>query len=300
MKTISIGTRRSPLALWQARHVASLLKSAHESLEVTLVPMDTLGDRVTDRSLPSIGSKGLFTEDLERALLEGTIDMAVHSLKDVPTDRPDGLILVGSPGRACATDSLVTKTGEGWKSLPQGATVGTGSVRRRSQLLSQRPDLRMEDLRGNIDTRLGKLEANDWSAILMATAALKRLSRSCHSSELEREIFVPAVGQGALGIEIWEENTRLTDLVRPIIDATTTRAVTAERLFMQQLEGGCSTAVAAHCFSSEEVWVFHGWVGSRSGSHTLQDVNQGTDPSQLAKDMAVSFLERGALEILKR
>jgi hydroxymethylbilane synthase len=299
MKTISIGTRRSPLALWQARHVAALLERAHRSIDVKIVPMDTLGDRLSDRPLPSIGSKGLFTEDLERALLTGAIDVAVHSLKDVPTERPEGLLLAGSPERARPTDSLVTKTGEDWRSLSEGAKVGTGSVRRRSQLLSKRPDLEVEDLRGNIDTRLRKLDDNDWSAILMATAALERLSRSCLSSELDVETFVPAVGQGALGIEIHGENELLVDMIRPVIDLNTTAAVTAERLFMQQLEGGCSTAVAAHCVTLDGRWVFRGWVGSADGSCTLGDARSGEDPRELALEMAADFVDRGALEILK-
>lgn len=296
---VKIGSRKSQLALWQTNRVADLLRQAHQDLEVEIVTMLTTGDRRSDEPLPSIGAKGLFTAELERALLDDAIDLAVHSLKDLPSELPQGLRYAGSPARGAATDALISTRWTSLSDLPKGATVATGSQRRRSQLLHHRPDLEMTNLRGNIGTRLEKLESQGHDAIIMATAALQRLEMPEQvTMELMPPAFVPAVGQGAIGIEVRKGREDIDALLAPIMDDTTMQAVTAERCFMGQLDGGCSVALGAYCHRADEQWVFHGWASSQDGGQVLHEQMQGTDPLALANEMAQDFIARGAQEIL--
>lgn len=298
--TVRIGTRRSALALYQTHHIRALLEEAYPDLEVEVVEMDTKGDKIRDIPLPQIGGKGLFTQELEEMLLSGELDLAVHSLKDLPSALPDGLIWAGSPKRGNPTDCLVSHKWQNLEELPQGALVATGSVRRRAQLQSIRPDLTFSDLRGNIDTRLKKLVDFDFDAIIMATTALERLEMQDRiTQQLDPALFTPAVGQGAIGVEIASERHDLKSLLEPILDPATTTAARAERAFMRLLEGGCSAPVAAHCAPHEGRWHFTGWVGSLDGSRVLKASEVCEDPVLAATRMAERFITQGARELMR-
>ena len=297
---LKIGSRKSRLALWQSRCIANLLRQAHDDIDVEIVTMLTTGDRRGDEPLPSIGAKGLFTAELEQALLKDDIDLAVHSLKDLPSTLPEGLEYAGSPERASATDAFISLEFDSVEDLPEGATVATGSQRRRSQLLHHRPDLEMVNLRGNIDTRLAKLESQGHGAIIMATAALERLEMPERiTAELDPTQYVPAISQGAMGIETRIGRDDVAEILAPILDDTTVAAVSAERSFMRRLEGGCSVALGAYCRrAGVGGWSFFGWASSTDGSDVLHDHKTGADPKKLADDMAQDFLDRGARDLL--
>lgn len=297
---IRIGSRKSRLALWQTHHIADLLAAHHEGLEVEVVTMDTTGDKIGDVPLPKIGAKGLFTRELEDALLDDSIDLAVHSLKDLPSTLPEGLKYGGSPARAAATDSFISTRWSSIDELPLHGTIATGSQRRKAQLLGQRPGLQFTNLRGNIDTRIRKLDEHGWDGIIMATAALERLEcTDLVTTELDPAIYVPAVSQGAIGIEIREGRTDVEALLAPILCAKTVQAVTAERIFMRSLDGGCSVALGAYCYERDGRWHFHGYVASPDGQQSLQDARTGDDPDALARAMSDDFIARGAREILR-
>jgi hydroxymethylbilane synthase len=297
--TIRIGSRKSRLALWQTRRIAALIQDAHEDIRVEVVTMDTLGDKILDKALPEIGGKGLFTQELEAALMTDEIDLAVHSLKDLPTDLPEGLKYAGSPERGNPTDALISHKWESLQALPDDAVIATGSRRRRSELLAQHPNLEFRDLRGNIDTRLQKLEDNGWDGIVMAAVALERLQmHDVATIELDPTVYVPAVSQGALGVEIREGRDDVEGILAPILHEETVDAVTAERLFLNRLEGGCTVPIGAYCRRVDDTWEFRGWVGSLDGTTVLSDVARGPEPGTLADDMAASFIDRGAREIL--
>lgn len=297
---LKIGSRKSRLAIWQSEFIAQRLRDAHPSLQVQIVTMDTLGDLRRDVPLPAIGAKGLFTAELEEALLTDQIDLAVHSLKDLPSQLPPGLIYGGSPTRAAPTDSLISTAAQTLDDLPKGATIATGSRRRQAQLLNFRPDLQLVDLRGNIDTRLKKLVDNNYDGIIMATAALERLEITDQlTTELPPERFIPAVGQGAIGIEIRQGREDIEALLKPIIDPVTSAATRAERLFMSLLDGGCSVALGGYCHPGSGGWSFHGWASSADGQQALIDTASGSDPDELARNMAQDFIARGAQEFLR-
>lgn len=298
---LRIGSRKSRLAIWQTTHIATLLTQAHPGLKTEIVTMDTLGDRVTDMPLPKIGSKGLFTQELEDALRSGDVDMAVHSLKDLPTILPEGLAYVGSPERAAATDAFISSKWKRFDDVPPDGVIATGSLRRKAQLLSIKPGLRFESLRGNIDTRLRKLEELGWDGIIMATAALDRLDRPELVAEaLDPAIFVPAVSQGAIGIEASESRDDVRQLLSPILHGETVMAVSAERTFMRALEGGCSVPLGAHCVKTQAGWSFRAWVGAEDGRRHICDVVHGKDPLELAEVMVEAFRAKGADAILGR
>lgn len=297
--TLKIGSRKSRLALWQARHVADLLGTAHPSLEVVVVTMDTLGDKIRDKPLPQIGAKGLFTQELEAALLHDEIDVAVHSLKDLPTNLPEGLRFAGSPKRANPTDALIARRATSLSELPHDAVIATGSRRRSAQLRAALPHLRFTDLRGNIDTRLQKLDQHEWAGIVMASAALERLDLTeVHAIELDPTRFVPAVSQGALGLETRRGRDDVDALLAPILHQDTVHAVTGERRFLNRLEGGCSVPIGAWCRRIHDEWELDGWVGSLDGQRVLHDRRRGADPVALADQLVDDFLARGAREIL--
>ncbi len=297
---ISLGSRSSTLALWQTHRVADLLREAHPGLDVEIVTMETLGDRRQDVPMPKIGAKGLFTAELEEALAIDEIDIAVHSLKDLPSQLPEGLQFAGSPGRAAPTDAFLSTRHQSLTSLPEGARVATGSQRRRAQLLHLRPDLDLVDLRGNIGTRLKKLETEGHDGIIMATAALHRLELHHRiTEELHPHTFVPAVGQGAIGLETRIGRDDISALLAPILHGPTNAAVRAERHFMAHLEGGCSVALGAHCHPNDDgTWTFAAWTGSQDGQRVLKALETGPDPAQLATHLTDRFLRDGARDIL--
>lgn len=297
---LKIGSRKSRLALWQTHRIVDLVEEAHDGIDVEVVSMLTTGDRRTDEPLPSIGSKGLFTAELEEGLLADDIDLAVHSLKDLPSTLPDGLCYAGSPERGAATDAFISNQWDSVDDLPDGARVATGSQRRRSQLLHHRSDLELANLRGNIGTRLQKLEDQGHDAIIMATVALHRLEMTERiTAELPPDDYVPAIGQGAIGIETREGRDDVVELLEPIFDDATVTAVRAERSFMRRLEGGCSVALGAYCRpAGEGQWQFSGWASSTDGQRVLHQHTSGDNARQLADEMAEDFLARGAREIL--
>lgn len=300
LQRLRIGTRRSALALYQTNLVADMLYTAHPDLLVEVVEIDTKGDKILDKPLPEIGGKGLFTFEIEQQLLSGDIELAVHSLKDLPSDLGEGLTLAGSPRRGSATDALVSTRWGALDAIPEGGTIATGSVRRRAQLAALRPDLSFTDLRGNIGTRLRKLEDHGWDGIIMATTALERLEmHDTITEELDPTVVVPAVSQGAIGIEIAAGRDDVEAMLAPIVDAETTLATTAERAFMRALEGGCSAPVAAHATRVDGEWTFRGWVGAPDGSRHLGEVVTGEDPVALASAMAEDFIARGAREMMR-
>ncbi len=302
--TVKIGSRKSRLALWQTRYIAGLLEDAHDGLDVEIVTMDTLGDKVLDKSLPEIGGKGLFTAELEQALLADHIDLAVHSLKDLPTDLPDGLKYAGSPARGTATDSLISEKWSSLDELPEDAVIATGSLRRRAELLARHPQFEFRDLRGNIGTRLEKLKKHGFDAIVMATVALERLEMAdTVTCELDPDLYVPAVGQGAVGVEIREGRADIEELLAPIFDADTVEAVTAERIVMNRLEGGCSVPLGAHCRLADDPetdgkWRLQAWAGTPDGRRTLDETLTGDDAGAMAEKLAEILIDQGARDVL--
>src|SRR5690606_29585612 len=263
MATIRIATRKSPLALWQSEHAADLLRAAHPGLEVVLVPMTTRGDQVLDRSLAAIGGKGLFLKELELAMLRGEADCAVHSLKDVPMELEGPFALPAILARADHADAFVSNDHDDLDALPQGACVGTSSLRRQAQLRARRPDLRLADLRGNVNTRLAKLDAGDYDAIVLACAGLQRLGLGGRiRARLDAPDWLPAPAQGAIAIECREDAADTIALCAELDDASTRTCVEAERAMNRALHGSCHVPVAALARLDGGRLQLHGLVGS--------------------------------------
>jgi hydroxymethylbilane synthase len=300
---LRIATRKSQLALWQAEHVATLLRQAHAGLEVELVPMVTQGDRIQDRSLAAIGGKGLFIKELEVALDEQRADIAVHSMKDLPGDLPDGLIIAAVLERVDARDALLTAKAARLDDLPRGARVGTSSLRRQAQLLAARPDLRIEALRGNVDTRLRRLDAGEMDAIVLACAGLIRLGlESRITARLDPRISLPAVAQGVIGIECRGADSRTLELVTALNHPATRIAMDAERAFAHRLGGSCQSPIAAHAEIEGRSLILDGLVAEPDGSRLLRDGQAGSieDPAALGRLLAERILAAGAGPLLQR
>lgn len=296
---VELGTRTSRLATWQAEHVAARLREAHSDVEVELVGMSTLGDEVRDQSVPDLDEKGVFTRRLEEGLLAGEVDAAVHSLKDLPTDLPDGLVYAGSPTRGHPSDAFVSTTHDSLSELPESPVVATGSLRRRAQIREHRPDADFRDLRGNIGTRLDKLAASDWDGIVMAAVALDRLDRLDEASELlDPTDHVPAPAQGAIGLEIREDRDDVRQCLDAVVDTETVRACRAERHFMSELEGGCTVPLGAYGRRGDDEWTLYGWVGSEAEGCWMRERDSGDDPDAVADRMARKFVDAGAREVL--
>ncbi len=299
MRTIRIGSRGSRLALVQARGVMEAL-APHATVELEII--QTQGDRVTDRPLSQVGGSGLFIKEIEKALLEERIDLAVHSMKDVPSGVAEGLILAATTERKDPRDAFVSLRAESIESLPQGARLATGSLRRRSQLLAARPDLQIEDLRGNVPTRLEKLDASDWEGIVLAAAGLERLGLADRiSSLIPVETMLPAVGQGALAIEIREADETLGKSLKRLNHYASERAITAERALVARLEGGCQVPIGAYAALHDDVIRLRGFVGSVDGAkHLKQEVSGRSDQAEnLGLELAGRMLEAGAAEIIQ-
>jgi hydroxymethylbilane synthase len=300
---LRIATRKSQLALWQAEHVASLLRREHPGLEVQLVPMTTKGDRIQDRSLAAIGGKGLFIKELETALEDGHADLAVHSMKDVPGEIPEGLMIAAVLPRADARDALVTRTARRLEELPRGARLGTSSLRRQAQVLAARPDLRIEPLRGNVDTRLRRLDAGELDAIILACAGLLRLGlESRIAARLDPRVLLPAVSQGIIGVECRSSDGRSRDVLRLLDDAATRTAMEAERAFARRLGGSCQSPIAAHARIDANRLTLEGLVAEPDGSRLLRDSISGSasHAQSLGEELAERVLASGAGDLLQR
>lgn len=304
MTTVRIATRNSALALWQAEYVKAKLEHFHQHIKVELVPMTTKGDILLDTPLAKVGGKGLFVKELEVAMLDGRADIAVHSMKDVPVDFPEGLGLEVICPREDPRDAFVSNTFSALSELPQGAIVGTSSLRRQCQLKAKRPDLEIHDLRGNVNTRLKKLDEGQYDAIILASAGLIRLKMSDRITQyIAPEEMLPANGQGAVGIECRLDDENIKMLLKPLACTTTRARVLTERAMNKALEGGCQVPIASYSVISENGKEIHlrGLVGAIDGSEIIESeisgpVEQG---ETLGNTLAQELLSRGADRILK-
>lgn len=301
-KIIRIATRQSPLALWQAQYVQKQLMACHPGLQVELVPMVTKGDIILDTPLAKVGGKGLFVKELELAMLDGRADIAVHSMKDVPVEFPEGLGLVTICERDDPRDAFVSNHYASLADLPEGSVVGTSSLRRQCQLREQRPDLVIRDLRGNVGTRLAKLDNGDYDAIILAVAGLNRLNlQNRVRTALTPEECLPAVGQGAVGIECRLDDSETRELLAPLAHRETTLRVLAERAMNTRLEGGCQVPIGSYAeIDGDQIWL-RALVGAPDGSQMVRGERRGntTDAERMGVDLAEELLAKGAREILQ-
>ena len=300
---VRIATRQSPLALWQAEFVKAELERFHPGIAVELVKFTTQGDKILDAPLAKIGGKGLFVKELEQALLDGRADIAVHSMKDVPVEFPDGLGLTTICEREDPADAFVSNTYATLDALPKGAIVGTSSLRRRCQLLQVRPDLDIRDLRGNVGTRLGKLDAGQYDAVVLAAAGLIRLGLAARiRHKLEHTLSLPAAGQGAVGIECRLADAQVRALLAPLHHEPTALCVRAERALNAALQGGCQVPIAAFAVLTDNTLHLRGRVGDTDGSLLLraEASASASQPEALGRQVADALLQQGAGEILRR
>lgn len=299
---IRIATRKSPLALWQANHVRDKLCQIHKGLEVELISLQTQGDKILDTPLAAVGGKGLFIKELEEALLSGTADIAVHSMKDVTIDLPEGLQLSVILPREDPRDVFISNQYDHLSEIPDGSKIGTSSLRRQCQLRSKRPDLDILDLRGNVGTRLKKLDDGKLDAIILAAAGVKRLGLSSRIKEyIAIDMLLPAIGQGAIGIETRENDIDIYELIMSLNDITTQRCVEAERACSRRLFGGCQLPIAAHAVITETSLFMQGLVGRVNGQEIILDTVMGSinDGQTLGLQLAEKLLDKGADIILK-
>ena len=301
-KIIRIATRKSPLALWQAEHVAERLEQAFPDLKTELVKMVTKGDKILDASLAKIGGKGLFVKELEVGMLENKADIAVHSMKDVPVEFPEGLHLAAILNREDPTDAFVSNDYGSLKELPKNAKIGTSSLRRQCQIKEKFPDAEILSLRGNVNTRLAKLDAGEYDAIILASAGLKRLGMGDRITEcLEPNISLPAIGQGAIGIECRTDDKETHDFLRVLHDSETTIRVTAERAMNARLNGGCQVPIAGFAELQGDQIMMRGLVGAPDGSVLYRSEKQGgfDQAEQVGQAVADDLLAQGADKILQ-
>lgn len=299
--TLVLGTRASKLALQQSEWFQAQVQAVAPDVTVTLTRIQTSGDKIVDVPLAKIGGKGLFVKEIEEALLSGDIDFAVHSMKDVPTQLPDGLEILCVPPREDSRDALISRTGCRFQELPVGARIGSSSLRRQSQFLHARPDLRIEMLRGNLDTRLKKLKEGQFDAIILAAAGLRRLGWMEEITEyLDPRLCLPAIGQGALGIEGRSNDQFVRSILSRLTHPPTQVAVTAERALLHRLEGGCQVPIAAYATLMNDQVHLEGLVASVDGKTVIRDAVQGTraEAQGLGTRLAERLLERGADKIL--
>ena len=298
---LRIATRKSPLALWQAEHVRARMLELHAGLQVELLTMSTQGDRILDSPLAKIGGKGLFVKELEQGMLEGRADIAVHSMKDVPAELPDGLCIAANLEREDPRDAFVSAQYASIDDLPEGARVGTSSLRRQCQLRARRPDLEILDLRGNVGTRLGKLDAGDYDAIILACAGLKRLGLEARiTAALTPESMLPAIAQGVIGIECRCDDARVKALIEPLHHTVTGQRTQAERAMNATFAGGCQAPVAGYSVIGSAGIELRGLVGRPDGTEIIHGDISGPvqDAEGLGKQLANELLSRGAGQIL--
>jgi hydroxymethylbilane synthase len=300
MKTLRIATRKSPLALWQAEYVKANLLKHHPHLIIELVTFTTQGDKILDVPLAKIGGKGLFVKELESAMLAGEADLAVHSMKDVPMEYPEGLAITTICEREDPTDAFVSNNFATFDDLPQGAIVGTSSLRRQCQLRALRPDLVIRDLRGNVGTRLGRLDNNEYDAIILASAGLKRLGLETRLRQQLTQLL-PAVGQGAVGIETRINDTELHKLLAPLHHPQTAVCVQAERAMNRRLQGGCQVPIAGYATIDNQILTLNALVGSIDGQQIIHQQGKTQDllaVEALGEQVATGLLNQGAAAIL--
>lgn len=298
---LKIGTRQSLLALWQSNFIAGELRKEYPKCEVTLKKIVTKGDRILDVPLAQIGGKGLFTKEIEEELLDGTVDLAVHSLKDMPTVLPEGLCLTVITSRANVGDAFVSNKYNNFAELPQGAVLGTSSLRRRAQLLAARPDLKIVDLRGNVDTRLRKLDEGNMDAIILAAAGLQRLGHGDRIKEIiPTSVCLPAVGQGALAIECRTDNTEVREMLAFLNDTATKQATDAERAFLGLVEGGCQVPIGVHAEVQNNEIKIEAIIASLDGSTVLRNTISGDAEKavELGQKLGNQMLAEGGQDIL--
>lgn len=298
---LKIGTRQSLLALWQSNFIAGELRKEYPNCEVTLKKIVTKGDRILDVPLAQIGGKGLFTKEIEEELLDGTVDLAVHSLKDMPTVLPEGLCLTVITSRANVGDAFVSNKYNSFAELPQGAVLGTSSLRRRAQLLAARPDLKIVDLRGNVDTRLRKLDEGNMDAIILAAAGLQRLGHGDRIKEIiPTSVCLPAVGQGALAIECRTDNTEVREMLVFLNDKATKQATDAERAFLGLVEGGCQVPIGVHAEVQDNEIKIEAIIASLDGSTVLRNTISGDAEKavELGQKLGHQMLSEGGQDIL--
>jgi hydroxymethylbilane synthase len=299
MRRLTVGTRKSALALTQTGWVCEQLHKYFPEIAIEKKMIVTKGDRILDVTLSKVGGKGLFVKEIEQALLGGEIDFAVHSMKDMPAEMPEGLMICAVTEREDPRDVLISRQGLRFDELPQGAKIGTSSLRRGAQLKAARPDLDIVPLRGNIDTRLRKLEEEGLDAIVLAAAGLARMGWLDRVTErLSPDICVPAVGQGALGIQCRSDDEHLRQMLRPLDHEATRLAVTAERVLLGILNGGCQVPIGAYGEVEDNRVRLTGFVGHADGSKILRETAEGTDAVKVGQEVAARLLERGAREIL--
>ncbi len=298
-RVLRIATRKSALALWQAEFVKAELERHHPKLSVELVPMSTQGDRILDSPLAKIGGKGLFIKELEIAMLEERADLAVHSMKDVPVSFPEQFTLAAICEREDPRDAFVSNDFASLAALPKGAVVGTSSLRRQCQLKAARPDLQIRDLRGNVNTRLAKLDAGEYQAIILAAAGLIRLGMSERITDyIDTEASLPAVGQGAVGIECRKDDAELLSLLSPLNHGDTALRVRAERAMNARLQGGCQVPIAGFARLEGDKITLTGRVGAPDGAQILEAQGAGKDPETVGTQVAERLLDKGAQALL--
>ena len=298
MNSITIATRESPLALWQAHFVEAELKRHHPGIEVKLLGMTSRGDQLLDKPLYKVGGKGLFVKELETALLDERADIAVHSMKDVPMVLPPGLTLGVICEREDPRDALVGVTS--FDDLPEGARLGTSSLRRSCQVMQRRPDLQIGFLRGIVNTRLAKLDAGEFDAIILACAGLKRLGFDNRiGAAIDEDFLLPAGGQGAVGIEHRETDSRIAELLAPLAHEETSRRVIAERTVVRRLDGGCEVPIASFAVTEGDSLWLRARVGSPDGKTVIVSEARGSEPEALGVEVADALIAKGAAEILK-
>jgi len=298
MARLRIGSRGSQLALWQANHISALLRERGHEVELEIIK--TTGDKITDVALAKVGTKGMFTKEIEEALADGRVDLAVHSLKDLPTELPAGFELVAVTTRVNPRDAFLSVKYESVKDLPQGARVGTSSLRRQAQLKAVRPDLVIHPLRGNVDTRVRKLEEGEYDAIILAASGLQRLAKTQWIREVLSESFMcPAAGQGALGIEIRQGDVAMRQHLELLNDEAARAATTCERALLNKLGGGCQVPIGAFAEMSNGELRLTAIVARPDGSEVLREQQSGSDPVALGEQVGDMLLRRGATKILE-
>ncbi|MDY0405434.1 hydroxymethylbilane synthase [Virgibacillus sp. 179-BFC.A HS] len=300
MRTIVVGSRQSNLALTQTKWVISKLKEAGVKNPFEIKKIITKGDRILDVTLSKVGGKGLFVKEIEKAMYDKEIDFAVHSMKDMPAQLPEGLMISCIPKREDHRDALISKRGEKLADLPTGAFVGTSSLRRGAQILAARPDLEIKWIRGNIETRIKKLQEENYDAIILAVSGLKRvgLNEDIITEYLDDDVCVPAVGQGALAIESRQDDSELLDLLSVINDQETTITVKAERTFLNLLEGGCQIPIGGYAQLDGDEVKLTALVGTPDGKTILREEVRGNDPEAVGKEAADKLIARGAKKII--
>src|SRR5690349_20660816 len=295
---LRIGSRGSQLALWQANHISALLPARGHEVEIEII--HTTGDKITDVALAKVGTKGMFTKEIEEALAANRVDLAVHSLKDLPTELPAGFEIAAITERQDPRDAFCSRHHSNVEDLPKGARVGTSSLRRQAQLKAIRPDLDIHPLSGNVDTRLRKLEQGEYDAIILAAASLKHLGKTKLNKQIiPAEIMYPAAGQGALGIEIREGDAKARQLLAFLNDPNARAATTCERALLNSLGGGCQVPIGAFAETKDGKLHLESIVADPDGSKVLRDSRDGTDPEKLGNEAGTSLLARGGNQILE-